>query len=86
MNVNDENELALLRNQVEYFRRVFAYEARVIEAQCFDVKALSKGRRRILEESVEALRHLALDEPTMRYSRISTYHELEILRKARDEA
>jgi hypothetical protein len=86
MNVNDENELALLRNQVEYFRRVFAYEARVIEAQCFDLKSLAKCRRDVLEDSVEALRHLALDEPTMRYNEVGAYNALDKLRQARDQA
>jgi hypothetical protein len=80
--VSDEaRELALLRNQVDYLKRVVAYEARVIEAQTMDLKSLSKSRRRVLEASIVAMRRVAIDEPTDRYSDVGAYRELENLKE-----
>lgn len=70
-----------LRARVEYLERVIAYEARVIEAQALDVKALGKGRKRILTESVDAMRHVIREEPTNRYSDVFSYSELDLVRR-----
>lgn len=47
-----------------------AAEARIIEAQTFDVKALGKGRRRILTEQVRRMYRASLGEgPPRTYGR-----------------
>jgi hypothetical protein len=52
-----------LRILVEHLRAAMAYEARVVEAQTLDVKALGKGRRRVLAEQVQRMRRVALGAP-----------------------
>lgn len=54
--------LALYRaalDEIWHLRRALAYEARVVEAQTLDVKALGKGRREILERQVGRMREAA---------------------------
>jgi hypothetical protein len=62
-------EAERLREAGDELRRTLAYEARVVEAQTLDVKALGKGRRAILEQEVERMRAVALgDEHPKRWS------------------
>ena len=74
-------EVENLRRQVEYLKTALAFEARVIEAQTFDLKSLAKGRRKVLEKSVEAMRYVALGGISHRYFEKGSSNELDNLRK-----
>lgn len=54
------SEEEALRREVQALRTILAYEARVVEAQTLDLKALGKGRREQLEACVGRMRSAVL--------------------------
>ena len=79
-------EVDALRKRVEDLEAVCAYEARVVEAQTMDVKALSEKRRTIVERSIGRLRTAALgpvDQRDYASSFKGLYHELRCLQRER---
>jgi hypothetical protein len=63
-----------------------AYEATVIEAQTLDVKALGKGRRRILTEQVQRMRRVALGAPHDRRWTSGFREELSLLERTAESS
>lgn len=59
-------------DEIYALRRALAYEAQVLDAQLLDLRALGKGRRRILDQASERMRDAARGRVTVAYSGTSS--------------
>lgn len=66
------SEVSDLLDEVFRLRRALAYEARVVEAQTLDLKALGKGRRGHLEDCIERMQLAALGDSELAYAGTSS--------------
>lgn len=70
---------AALRQRIAYLEQALACEARIVEAQALDLKSLSGSRRRVLTESVAAMRRVAVGGTDSRYFGRSAEREMRTL-------
>jgi hypothetical protein len=70
------------RQRIAYLEQALACEARIVEAQVLDLKSLSGSRRRVLTESVAAMRRVAVGGTDSRYFGRSTEREMRALHEA----
>ena len=77
------SEVSDLLDEVFRLRRALAYEARVVEAQTLDLKALGKGRRGHLEDCIERMQLAALGDSEIAYAGTSSMSLRSAVRRIR---